>query len=244
MAVATGRSSARIPSSGRSPTHSRCSTRSWASTRGRLSRAARGHAQCVDRGRPGWKGAGRGRPGSRRRLGGRRSDSGEFPQGYWEQSVFNTGQVWRSAVSALCAADVKQRKERRMSRVSAYWVSGGLAVVGLLASAASAQLVVGTTSPTTSNGAAFYLDVNTSAVTTLWNSAGSKKVNGLAADPASGRLYANDAARLNFWNYGDLGTVPTFIAGMYRTNDNVTFTATGVDGLAFANGNLYGATSF
>ncbi len=112
------------------------------------------------------------------------------------------------------------------------------------ASTASAQLVFGTTTAATTNGSAFYLDVNTSQVTTLWNSAANKKVNGLAADPATGRLYSNDAARLNYWNYGDIGTTPTFIAGMYRTNDNVTFTATGVDGLAFANGNLYGATSF
>jgi hypothetical protein len=88
-----------------------------------------------------------------------------------------------------------------------------------------------------------YLDVDTGQVTTLWNSAANKKVNGLAADPASGRLYANDAARLNYWNYGSLGTVPTFIAGMYRTN-GTTFTATGVDGLAFASGQLYGSTSY
>jgi hypothetical protein len=31
---------------------------------------------------------------------------------------------------------------------------------------------------------------------------------------------------------------------MYRTTDNVSFTATGVDGLTFANGQLYGSTSF
>ena len=61
--------------------------------------------------------------------------------------------------------------------------------------------------------------------------------------PVSGRLYCNDAARLNYWNYGSMGTVPTFIAGLYRTN-GTTFTATGVDGLAFANGNLYGATQY
>lgn len=114
----------------------------------------------------------------------------------------------------------------------------------VLASQASAQLVFGSTTTATSNGCAFYLDVNTNVVTTLWNSAANKKVNGLAADPATGRLYSNDAARLNYWNYGSVGTTPTFIAGMYRTNDNVTFTATGVDGLAFGNGKLYGSTSF
>lgn len=113
-----------------------------------------------------------------------------------------------------------------------------------VATQASAQLVFGSSSPTTSNTAAFYLDVTTNAVTPLWTSAANKKVNGLAADAVTGRLYCNDAARLNYWNYGSVGTVPTFIAGMYRTNDNVSFTATGVDGLAFANGHLYASTSF
>jgi hypothetical protein len=89
-----------------------------------------------------------------------------------------------------------------------------------------------------------YLDVTSGQVTTLWNSAANKKVNGAAADVVNRKLYTNDAARLNVWDFGNLGTTPTFIAGMYRTNDNVTFTATGVDSLAWANGNLYGGTSF
>ncbi|HEY1380235.1 MAG TPA: PEP-CTERM sorting domain-containing protein [Gemmataceae bacterium] len=110
--------------------------------------------------------------------------------------------------------------------------------------AAHAQLVFGSTTPTTTNPAAIYLDVTTGQTTTLWNSAANKKVNGAAADLANGRLYTNDAARLNFWDFGSVGTAPTFIAGMYRTNDNVTFTATGVDSLAWANGKLYGGTSF
>lgn len=120
----------------------------------------------------------------------------------------------------------------------------GPCAILLLASQASAQLVFGSTSPTNTNTSAFYLDVTTNVVTPLWTSAANKKVNGMAADPATGRLYCNDAARLNYWNYGSVGTVPTFIAGMYRTNDDVTFTATGVDGLAFANGKLYGSTTF
>ncbi|HVP10184.1 MAG TPA: hypothetical protein VMV94_03245 [Phycisphaerae bacterium] len=118
------------------------------------------------------------------------------------------------------------------------------AVLTACASTASAQLVFGSTTTSTSNGAAFYLDINSGVITTLWNSAANKKVNGLAADPITGRLYANDAARLNYWNYGSIGVAPTLIAGMYRTTDFVTFTATGVDGLAFANGNLYGVTSY
>ena len=114
----------------------------------------------------------------------------------------------------------------------------------ITANRADAQLVFGTTSTTTTNPAAVYLDVNTGTATTLWNSAANKKVNGAAADLVSRRLYTNDAARLNFWDFGNLGTAPTFIAGLYRTQDNVTFTATGVDSLAWANGKLYGGTSF
>lgn len=113
-----------------------------------------------------------------------------------------------------------------------------------VASGASAQLVFGTTSPTTSNPAAVYLDITSGTTTTLWNSAAQKKVNGMAADTVNGRLYSNDAARLNKWDYGSVGTAPTLIGGMYRTSDNVNFTATGVSGLAFANNKLYGTTSF
>src|SRR3954470_21686946 len=70
------------------------------------------------------------------------------------------------------------------------------------AATASAQLVFGSTTTTTNNPAAFYLNVETGQVTALWNSAANKKVNGLAADQVNHRLYANDAARLNFWDYG------------------------------------------
>ncbi|CAN5675081.1 hypothetical protein BH09PLA1_BH09PLA1_27440 [soil metagenome] len=118
-------------------------------------------------------------------------------------------------------------------------------VAGLIVSRASAQLVVGSTTTTTSNPAAVYIDLTTGVQTTLWNSVANKKVNGAAADLAGGRLYTNDAARLNFWEFGSIGTAPTAIAGMYRTVDGSgTFAATGVDGLAWANDKLYGATSF
>ncbi|MGH7242730.1 MAG: PEP-CTERM sorting domain-containing protein [Phycisphaerales bacterium] len=113
-----------------------------------------------------------------------------------------------------------------------------------VASGASAQLVFGTTTPTAGNPSAVYLDVTSGTTTTLWNTATNKKVNGIAADTANGLLYANDAARLNVWSYGNLGVTPTLIGGMYRTNDNVAFTATGVDGLTFANNKLYATTSF
>lgn len=128
-----------------------------------------------------------------------------------------------------------------MNRISKFV---GVAALACLACSASAQLIVGSTTTNTANGCAFYINVNTGASTTLWNSVANKKTNGLAADPVTGRLYGNDAARLHFWTFGSLGTAPTAIAGMYRTNDNVAFAATGVDGLAFANGRLYGVTTF
>ncbi len=121
---------------------------------------------------------------------------------------------------------------------------GAGVLLAVCVSRAPAQLVFGSTTTSTSNACAMYLDVNTLQVTTLWNSAAQKKINGLAADSATGRLYSNDAARLNYWEFGNIDTPPTLIAGMYRTNDYVSFAATGVDGLAFANGHLYGATSY
>ncbi len=133
-------------------------------------------------------------------------------------------------------------KEREGMRTFCFVTATALAAA--CASTASAQLVFGTTTPNTSNPAAVYLNVGTGATTTLWNSVSQKKVNGLAADTSTGHLYSNDAARLSVWNYGSVGTAPTLIAGMYRTNDFITYTATGVDGLAWAHGQLYGATSF
>jgi hypothetical protein len=76
----------------------------------------------------------------------------------------------------------------------------------------------------------------------LWTQTSTTNVNGLAGDDLNGKLYSNDAARLNVWNYGAVGTTPTFIAGTYRT-DGTTFVASGCDSLAWANGKLYGAIS-
>jgi hypothetical protein len=149
-------------------------------------------------------------------------------------------------VSVACAAlaDVTSEsgEEKAMPVLSTRFVCV-CALLAAFASSASAQLVFGSTTTSTANPCAMYLDVDTQQVTTLWNSASNKKVNGLAADTATGHLYSNDAPRLNIWNYGSLGTVPTFIAGMYRT-DGTTFTATGVNDLTFANGLLYGGTSY
>jgi ketosteroid isomerase-like protein len=73
-------------------------------------------------------------------------------------------------------------------------VALAVSVLSGAGSTASAQLVFGSTTTNTANPAAFYLNVTTGQVTTLWNSATNKKVNGLAADQAGARLYANDAA--------------------------------------------------
>lgn len=116
-------------------------------------------------------------------------------------------------------------------------------VAGLLSSQADAQLVVGSTSTTAGNPAAYYIDVTTNAQTPLWTQTSQTNVNGLAGDNANAKLYSNDAARLNVWNYGAIGTTPTFIAGTYRTDGLGSFSATGADSLAWANGKLYGSVS-
>lgn len=137
-----------------------------------------------------------------------------------------------------------------MAPFSPRFITGLAFLSGLAATASvsSAQLVFGTTTSAAANPAAIHLNVTTGVTTTLWSPTGNKKVNGLAADNVGGRLFANDAARLNVWNYGQLGTAPTFIAGLYRnTSPNPAGTgdvATGFSGLAWANGKLYGSTSF
>src|SRR5436190_20565616 len=88
------------------------------------------------------------------------------------------------------------------------------ALIALFSIDAKAQLVFGSTSTTTTNPCGIYLDVATNTFTTLWNSAANKKINGAAADLVNQRLYTNDAPRLNFWNFGSIGTAPTFIAGL------------------------------
>ncbi len=116
---------------------------------------------------------------------------------------------------------------------------------------AHAQLVVGTTSNTANNVSSYYIDLAdplNPVAKPLWaytsaNSNGAK-VNGMAADPANGKLYSNNAARLNVRPYGAAqGVVPTTIAGMYRSNGTTT-SATGFDDLCIANSQLYGWTAF
>jgi hypothetical protein len=116
-------------------------------------------------------------------------------------------------------------------------------VSGLLVADANAQLVVGSTSTVAGTPAAYYVDVTTGVQTPLWTQTAQTNVNGLGGDNVNGKLYSNDAARLNVWNYGAVGTTPTFIAGTYRTDGAGSFAASGVDSLTFVNGKLYGAIS-
>ncbi len=121
--------------------------------------------------------------------------------------------------------------------------AGALVVTLISSSAVQAQLVVGSTTAAAANPAATYIDIPSGTQTTLWNPTSNTNVNGLAADIAGGKLYMNDAARLAVWNFGSVGTQPTQIAGMYRTDGATTFVATGVDSLGWANGKLYGVVS-
>lgn len=123
----------------------------------------------------------------------------------------------------------------------------------LLGTAAHAQLVFGDNFSYSAANAgltgAFYLDVQTGNAQQIWtavsNAGGtSRKVNGLAADENNRVLYSVNAARLWKWDYATVGTNPTFVNGLYRLGaDNLTY-ATGVNGLAVAQGKLYAYTNF
>lgn len=133
-------------------------------------------------------------------------------------------------------------KEKMRTR-SAGIVCACALVSGLLVADANAQLVVGSTSTTAGNPAAYYIDVTTGVQTPLWTQTSTTNVNGLGGDNVNGKLYANDGPRLNVWNYGAVGTTPTFIAGIYRTDGAGSFSAAQVDSLTFANGKLYGVST-
>ncbi|HZH99299.1 MAG TPA: PEP-CTERM sorting domain-containing protein [Fimbriimonadaceae bacterium] len=122
-------------------------------------------------------------------------------------------------------------------------ILGAVSVAG----SANAQLVFGHTYYSSTEpgfSGAVYLDVQTGQSKQLWTGAGSRKVNGLAADNTNQIMYANDAALLLRWSFGALGTQPTQINGLYRLGSNNTVYATGVDGLAFANSKLYAYTNY
>jgi len=124
-------------------------------------------------------------------------------------------------------------------------VFGGLTLLG---TAAHAQLVFGHnyySSGAAGVTGAFYLDVNTGIAKQLWTGqSNTGKTNGLAADAANGIVYSVNSARLSKWSYGNVGTAPAQINGLYRLGANNIVYATGVDDLAFANGKLYGYTNY
>ena len=124
-------------------------------------------------------------------------------------------------------------------------IVGSVALVG---SAAHAQLVFGHTLYSSANpglSGAYYLDITSGNATQLWIGQTSPgKTNALAADEAGRTLYSVDSARVMQWSYNTVGTTPTLINGLYRMGSNGTVYATGVDGLAFANGKLYGYTNY
>lgn len=124
--------------------------------------------------------------------------------------------------------------------------SAGLAALVMSSGSASAQLVVSTRTSVTGQAGAHYINLATLTATPLWGQVSNKRPNALAADEANGRLYEVDSARLGYWNYGSMGTAPTFVSsngGLFRSN-GTTNTATGVDGIEFVNGTLYGWTNF
>lgn len=124
-------------------------------------------------------------------------------------------------------------------------LSCALGAIAVSSSSASAQLVFGARNSTSGSAGAFYLNVDTSVATPLWPQTNNKRPNGFAADVANHKLYVVDSARLSVWEFGTQPAVPQFVSangGLYRT-DAAGNLATGVDGLAFANGSLYGWTN-
>lgn len=124
-------------------------------------------------------------------------------------------------------------------------VIGGLTLLG---TAANAQLVFGHnyySSSVAGLTGAFYLNVGTGVATQMWTGqSNTGKTNGLATDAANGIVYSVNSARLSKWTYGNVGTAPTQINGLYRLGANNLVYATGVDDFAFANGKLYGYTNY
>jgi hypothetical protein len=135
------------------------------------------------------------------------------------------------------------KQEDSMKGFRAFPVIAGL----LVAAAANAQLVFGTTEYTSSapaNSGAFYLDLSTGVAKQLWTGAGNHKVIGLAADNTGRYLWGTDNARYYKWQFGTVGTQPSTSAGMYRLGSNGTTYATFVGSLAFTKGKVYAYTNY
>lgn len=111
---------------------------------------------------------------------------------------------------------------------------------------ASAQLVVGVNTSSSSRVASTYINLSSDPLTatTLWaGGASTRGVYGIAADDANGRFYSTTGARLCVWKYGTgpASVGPTTVAGVYRRyNGGANFENVAIQDLTFANGNLYG----
>jgi len=102
---------------------------------------------------------------------------------------------------------------------------------GLMATAAQAQLVVGSDfSPAT----IFHIDVNTSAATALYTGA-EAEAWGMAYDPTTNTLYWNNGSELYSSPFSLAALTPTLLGTMTFNGANVNFV-----GLGFRNGQLLG----
>lgn len=111
---------------------------------------------------------------------------------------------------------------------------GSMGALALLASAASAQLIVGNDQSGTAN--IYYVDVNTGAATSLYAASDSSaKPWGMAYDPGSNTLYWNNGSNLYSSPFDINGLTPTLLGGMTFNGSSVNFV-----GLGFRNGMLVG----
>lgn len=111
---------------------------------------------------------------------------------------------------------------------------GSMGALALLASAASAQLIVGNDQSGTAN--IYYVDVNTGAATSIYAASDSSaKPWGMAYDPGSNTLYWNNGSTLYSSPFDINGLTPTNLGSMMYNGSTVNFV-----GLGFRNGLLVG----
>jgi hypothetical protein len=104
--------------------------------------------------------------------------------------------------------------------------------VGLIASTAQAQLVVGSDySPAT----IFYIDVDTGIATALYTGGAEAETWGMAYDPMTNMLYWNEGSSLYMSPFSLSGLTPTLLGTMMFGTSTVNFV-----GLGFRNGKLLG----
>lgn len=109
-----------------------------------------------------------------------------------------------------------------------------LAMLGLAAPLAQAQLVVGNDQSGTAS--IYYIDVNTGAATPVYSAADSSaKPWGMAYDPGSNTLYWNNGSTLYSSPFNVNGLTPTALGTMTFNGSSVNYV-----GLGFRNGLLVG----